>query len=96
MTFDNDYVFVFKISIINLLREILGFCPAEWVDDVDIVIESVNPNKYRDKFCLNKGYIYTEALEILPSLSSKRLVIFVYITHMRTQLIFKHVVLGSI
>lgn len=61
-----------RIAIINLLREILGFCPAEWVDDVDTAIESVNPYKYRDKFSLNSGYIYTEAMDLIPSLSSKR------------------------
>lgn len=68
------YIF-FKISIINLLREILGFCPAEWVDDVDTAIESVNPYKYRDKFGLNNGYIYTEVMDLIPSLSNKRLVL---------------------
>jgi len=64
----------FKIAIINLLREILGFCPADWVDDVDTAIESVNPYKYRAKFSLNSGYIYAEAMDLIPSLSSKRLV----------------------
>jgi hypothetical protein len=68
----NLYTF-FKISIINLLREILGFCPADWVDDVDTAIESVNPYKYRDKFGLNNGYIYTEVMDLIPSLSNKRL-----------------------
>lgn len=69
------YLTIFQIAIINLLREILGFCPAEWVDDVDIALESINPNKYRDKFCLNRGYIYSEAMDLLPSLSSKRFVV---------------------
>lgn len=72
-------MYIFKIAIINLLREILGFCPAEWVDDVDTAIESVNPYKYRDKFGLNDGYIYTEAMDLIPSLNSKRLVVVFYI-----------------
>lgn len=67
-------MFIFQIAIINLLREILGFCPADWVDDVDNAIESVNPYKYREKFCLNNGYVYAEAMDLIPSLSSKRLV----------------------
>ncbi|XP_050435860.1 rapamycin-insensitive companion of mTOR [Adelges cooleyi] len=62
-----------RISIINLLREVLGFCPAEWADDVDTALESVNPYKYREKFSLNSGYVYSEAMDLLPSLSSKRL-----------------------
>lgn len=57
-----------------MLREILGFCPAEWIDDVDAAIESVNPYKYQEKFSLNNGYIYSEAMDLLPSFSSKRLV----------------------
>lgn len=71
---------IVKVAIINLLREILGFCPADWVDDVDTAIESVNPYKYRDKFSLNSGYIYAETMDLIPSLSSKRLVaLFIYI-----------------
>lgn len=66
------FALIFKIAIINLLREILGFCPAEWVDDVDIAIESVNPYKYQEKFGLNSGFVYAEALDIIPSLSNKR------------------------
>ncbi|VVC26551.1 Hypothetical protein CINCED_3A000587 [Cinara cedri] len=61
-----------RIAIINLLREILGFCPADWIDDVDTAIESINPYKYQDKFSLNSGYIFTEAIDLIPSLSSKR------------------------
>jgi len=72
-------MFIFKIAIINLLREILGFCPAEWIDDINIAIESVNPNKYQEKFGLNRGYIYTEAMELLPSLSSKRSVLLLFV-----------------
>lgn len=68
------YIFYFKIAIINLLREILGFCPADWVDDVDTAIESVNPYKYQEKFSLNSGYIFIEAIDLIPSLSNKRFV----------------------
>lgn len=68
-----------KIPIINLLREILGFCPADWVDDVDTAIESVNPYKYREKFGLNSGYIYTEVMDLIPSLSNKRLVLIFFV-----------------
>lgn len=70
----------------------MGFCPAEWVDDVDVAIESINPFKYQDKFCLNKGYIYTEAMNLLPSLSSKRLVssnIVYYFSLLKNNTIFK-------
>lgn len=70
----NTFIFL-KIAIINLLREILGFCPAEWVDDVDAAIESINPYKYREKFGLNSGYIYAEAMDLIPSLCSRRLVV---------------------
>lgn len=46
------------------------------MDDVDSAIESINPYKYREKFGLNAGYIYAEAMDLLPSLSNKRFVEF--------------------
>ncbi|XP_050533366.1 rapamycin-insensitive companion of mTOR [Daktulosphaira vitifoliae] len=61
-----------RIAIINLLREILGFSPAEWVDDIDTVLESVNPYKYQENYHLNNGYVYIEAMELLPRLNSNR------------------------
>lgn len=79
-------MFIFKIAIIKLLRETLGFSPAEWVDNVNSAIESLNPNKYQEKFSLNRGYIYTEAMELLPSLTSKRLILLFF--HLSKLIVF--------